>query len=443
MFCGAEAWQGILLTGFSWRLLAHSQYANLSIIQICDIFGALGVSFLVAMVNGLIAEVVINAGKGKILRTPDLFKTAFTASLIIGAIVYGRWRINQSDEYIEQGPLVGSVQPNVPSNIKELAESGDRILADLIKRSQACFDAGAELVAWPETMVMSSLNKGYLDICDSASRPRQYHNAISEHAKGKGYVLVGAHAVTIVSLGSEYVITDRFNSAFLYQPDGKQYSRRYDKIHLIPFGEFIPFKESMAFLYNLVIKLSPYDYDYNLTHGREHTNFQIISDNKTYRFGVPICYEDTDARVTRKMIIDEQSNKRAHWLVNISNDGWYVRFKNNKVLPSVELSQRTAISVFRAVENRVSILRSVNTGISCIIDPLGRIRDGFSAGNLPLRAMDRQGVAGWFVDRITIDKRTTFFSKHGQWLDFSCAAGLIIVIILSLRDRITKAKGHK
>ena len=187
------------------------------------------------------------------------------------------------------------------------------------------------------------------------------------------------------------------------------------------------------------MKLSPYDYDYHLTHGREYTVFEMTDEGRTYGFGVLICYEDTDPKVTRKMVVGEDGAKRADWLVNISNDGWYVRFKAGKVLPSVELSQRMAISVFRAIENRISIVRSVNTGISCLIDSAGRIQDGFMAGDLPTRAMQRQGVAGWFVDRINTDKRITFFSKYGQWLDFSCATVWVVVIILTL-SRMVKER---
>jgi apolipoprotein N-acyltransferase len=440
LFVGAEAWQGILITGFNWRLLAHSQYANLSIIQIADMFGATGVSFIIAMVNGLVAGLVIDAFGGKFFRIQNILKTAFVFLVLLGTITYGRWRMGQTEEYIRPGPVVGSVQPNVPSHIKELSEAGDEILVDLLARSDACIESGAKLVAWPETMVLTTLNKDYLELCSPDTRPRVFDRMISEHTKERAYVLLGAHAVNIALKDDEYVVSDRYNSAFLYRPDGAQDPERYDKIHLVPFGEYIPLRESIPFIGDLVVKLSPYDYDYHLTHGRIYTNFEMRDGQEIYGFGVLICYEDTDPVVTRRMIVDESGVKRADWLVNISNDGWYVRYKNGKVLPSVELGQRTAISVFRAVENRVSILRSVNTGVSCIIDSVGRIRDGFLAGDLPGPAMGRQGVAGWFVDRIWVDKRITFFGKHRRWLDFSCTILWPVVIILMLRQMF---KGRK
>ena len=432
LFVGAEAWQGILLTGFNWRLLAHSQYANLSIIQIADIFGAGGVSFIIAMVNGLVAGLLTDIFGRKLFRPANIFKTILVFLVLLSTIFYGRWRIGQTEEYTRGGPLAGSVQPNVPSHVKELAEAGDEILAELLVRSDACIEAGAKLVAWPETIVLTTLNKDYLGLCPEDSRPRIFDKIISGHTKGRAYVLLGAHAATIGVRDGEYVVADRFNSAYLYGPDGSQGPRRYDKIHLVPFGEYIPFRESLPFIADLVVKLSPYDYDYHLTHGRDYTIFEMPDGEADYRFGVLICYEDTDPVVTRKMVGSE-GYKRLDWLVNISNDGWYVRFRNGEILPSVELVQRTAISVFRCVENRISILRSVNTGISCLIDSVGRIKDGFLAGDLPIAAMEREGVGGWFVDRIWIDDRVTIFSRSGRYLDFSFATVFVVVIIVTFR----------
>jgi apolipoprotein N-acyltransferase len=158
---------------------------------------------------------------------------------------------------------------------------------------------------------------------------------------------------------------------------------------------------------------------------------------QTYRFSVMICYEDTVPAIARRFAVGG-GQKQVDWLVNISNDGWFVRFKddaarpesNKVVCPSTELSQHAAICVFRAVENRLAVLRSVNTGISCLIDTVGRIRNGFVAGTLPREAMAREGMAGWFADKMPIDKRVTFFSKHGQWLDFCCAGCLVSIIIV-------------
>ncbi|KKL48297.1 hypothetical protein LCGC14_2326930, partial [marine sediment metagenome] len=346
-------------------------------------------------------------------------------------VIYGNWRLGQGGEFIEEGPVIGSVQPNVSPASKEMSEMGDVLLADLIDQSDMCMKAGAIFVAWPETMVLSSLNKSYMDICMEGTRPKIFDGMIREHTKDNGYVLVGAHSAELVVKDGDYEIADRYNSAFLYRPDGMQDEKRYDKIHLVPFGEYIPFKNSAPFIYKFIMKFSPYDYDYNLTRGTEYTAFEVVDGADVWHFGVLICYEDTDAEVTRKMVVDSDGRKKIDWIANISNDGWYTRYSDEGSYPSGELSQRLAITVFRAIENRISVLRSVNSGISCIIDTTGAIRDGFMAGSLPEAAMEREAVSGWFVDRINTDGRITFFSQHGKWVDTICAWEIIVVLVLA------------
>jgi len=164
------------------------------------------------------------------------------------------------------------------------------------------------------------------------------------------------------------------------------------------------------------------------------------------RYGVIICYEDAIPYVGRNFALDETGRKRIDWLVNISNDGWFVRFPEaqGRVIASSELPQHAAISAFRAVENRLAIIRSVNTGISCLIESTGRIRDGYLAASegFPAKAMSRTAMAGWFVDRLPIDKRVTFYSRHGEWFANACAgifAGVLLWPLVRRRRRLEAA----
>ena len=435
LFVGAERLQGLFLGGFFWRFLAHSQYANITLIQIADIFGAAGLSFLVAMVNGLLADLIIDARRKKVFTLSSLLKTAFVCVALLAAVIYGRWRIDQSDSFVEPGPLVGSLQSNVPQSVKRAGEASDVIFNDLLQISNAAAGAGAELIVWPETMVQATLDEQVLGLFDPSHPYRVFDKALREHAKDTAFVLVGAYGGSpeIRDNGTVH-LARRYNSAFLYRPVGQKDNEKYDKIHLVPFGEVVPFKRKLPAFYNFLMKFTPYNYDYSLDAGSKYTVFQMAGGRgaapKVYRFAVMICYEDTIPAIARRFAIDRRGQKRVDWLVNISNDGWFVRFVSAKVLPSTELPQHAAVCVFRAVENRLAVLRSVNTGISCLIDTLGRVSDGYIAGNLPRNAMARQGMAGWFVDQMPIDKRATFFSKYGQWLDFCCALCLISLIIV-------------
>jgi apolipoprotein N-acyltransferase len=444
---GIEQMQGLFLGGFYWNHLAHSQYANTTLIQIADIFGASGVSFLVAMVNGAIAEIIIIAvmRRASCVSRPNcaIHKTQYAIlasiiviTLVIGALIYGRWRINQSAQFVTQGPLIGAVQTNVPISVKKSFAAEEQIFNELLTQSNQCAAAGTKFVVWPETMVQAILNPQILRQLADDHSYKLFDKEIREHAKKGAFILAGAYDGSLGYNAGDIRLAQKFNSAFLYKPDGSQAPQKYSKIFLVPFGEMLPFS-NIALIHKFFLKMSPYDFDYTIDPGTEYTVFEMQphDTNNVYRFSVMICYEDAVPVMARKFTLDEKGKKQIDWLVNISNDGWFVRFEKDKVLPSTELPQHAAICAFRAVENRLAVLRSVNTGISCMIDTLGQIKDGYIAGNLPQKAFDRQGIEGWFADKVPIDTRTTFFSKHGQWLDFVCRLCVIAIIISLILER--------
>jgi apolipoprotein N-acyltransferase len=432
LFVGAERLRGLFLGGFFWRFLAHSQYTNITIIQIADIFGAAGISFLIAMVK---------------FKLNLFLKTALVCIALLVTIFYGRWRINQSDEFVTDGPLIASLQSNVPQWIKtealrgepEIAEqTSQEIFDELMLKSKAGAEKGADLIIWPETMVQATLNDEVLIYLDPNSQSMLFDKALSEHAANNAYLLIGAYTGKVGFRNDEPFWAARYNSAILYRPDGPKYPKHYRKMHLVLFGEVLPFRKSSPFLFNILMKFNPYGHDHSLDAGTEYTVYEMTapvknttpdSQSRLYKFSVIICYEATIPDLVRRFALDHAGQKKIDWLINISNDGWFVRFRDEKVLPSTELSQHMAICVFRSVENRLSIVRSVNTGISCIIDTLGRVKNGHLAGTLPDKAVQRTGIAGWFLDKLPIDKRKTLFSKYGQWLDFCCALCLILFII--------------
>ncbi|MBN1360898.1 MAG: apolipoprotein N-acyltransferase [Sedimentisphaerales bacterium] len=491
LLVGVERFQGFPLGGFYWRLLGHSQYANLTVIQIADIFGAAGVSFLVALVNGALAEAAIRLrisdcglriGAAALIRNlksairnPTVITVAVLALMAVGGtVLYGQWRLRQTPDCATEGPMVGSLQSNVPQSVKGSHEASQDIFDELMTSHQAAQAAGAELVVWPETMVQGMLDPllwSRLPEWDW-SEDKAFHEALSEAAQGKVYILVGAHGGEILRDFQGELYLGQYNSAYLYRPDGTLAADRYDKIHLVLFGEYIPFRRKFNWLYQQLKRFAPeeYNYDYSLEHGTHYTVFEIdpneVSSVKSqvssgdselqtstltlqtpYHFGVIICYEDTIPYVARNFALDENGRKRVDWLVNISNDGWFVRFPQEpaRVLPSTELPQHAAICVFRAVENRLPILRSVNTGISCLIDSTGRIRDDYlaSSRDFPVDAMERTGMSGWFLDRMPIDRRVTFFSRHGQWLDNACAVVFVGVLAAPVALRIARRGGGK
>jgi apolipoprotein N-acyltransferase len=454
LIVGTEQLQGFLLGGFYWRHLSHSQYANITLIQIADVFGAAGISFLVAMVNGFFCDLVLSyrSYQFKTRLRIILIELSLLCVVINVFIVYGGFRIRQAQQVQTEGPMIAAVQSNLPQSVKEseLFEVNRQVFEELLDISKTAAANGAVLVVWPETIIPAIMDKGVWPYLLDANEVLFYNKALGEFAHSEGvYVLVGAPGGEIIHKQDGSLALDKYNSAFLYEPSGDQAPVKYSKIHLVPFGEVVPFKYSIPWLYHLLMKFSPYNFDYNLTPGTQFTVFNMMEEpkEKKYRFGVMICYESAIPAIARGFTLDENSAKKVDWLVNISNDGWFVKFSNGKVRPSTELQQHTIASVFRAVENRLSVIRSVNTGISCLVDPLGRIQDGYLAGDLPKRAFDRAGVEGYFADRVVIDGRVTVFSRYGQWLGKACRVIVLGILILLpyawIVRNIIKEFGHK
>jgi len=494
---GAERLQGFPLGGFYWRLLGHSQYANLSVIQIADIFGAAGVSFVVALVNGFVADVFLAmaawrpSGHDLVAPLPGqaqgpaptprdgcifeayfagptpsgmslAIRTMLVAAVVAGTVFYGHWRMDQSDKYISEGPRVAALQSNVPQSVKNSYQASDELFAELLAQSEAAAAAGAELIAWPETMVQGILQPELWPLLTPPpEQDRVFHETLARHARDTAYLLVGAYGAKILTdpQGQHYL--GNYNSAFFYRPDGTRDPNRYSKIHLVLFGEYIPFRRSFNWLYQQLKRFTPkeYQFDYSLEHGTDYTVFEMATPigptepnipaqpQTTYRFGTIICYEDAIPYVARNFALDEEGHKDIDWLVNISNDGWFVRFREEPpgVKASSELPQHAAICVFRAVENRLPVLRSVNTGISCLIDSTGRMRDDYLASSegFPADAMHRTGMAGWFLDRMPIDSRVTFYSRHGQWLDTICAAVFVALLLGPVVARVAQRRARR
>jgi apolipoprotein N-acyltransferase len=211
---------------------------------------------------------------------------------------------------------------------------------------------------------------------------------------------------------------DRRNTAFFFRTGGTMDFAHYDKIHLVPFGEFVPFKDwwGLAWLHNLFMKLSPYDFDYTLTAGseRDPTIFRLnVAGTPGARVVTPICFEDIDSRLCARLIRGGPESKRADVIVNLTNDGW---FKAN------ENAQHMQAAVFRSIENRVPMARSVNTGVSGFITSYGEVTQTV-----------RVRTEGYAIDRVFLDPRYTLYTRVGDLFAWVCTliTGLLVVPALA------------
>jgi apolipoprotein N-acyltransferase len=178
---------------------------------------------------------------------------------------------------------------------------------------------------------------------------------------------------------------------------------RYDKVHLVPFGEYIPLRNVFPFLAEFV------PFDASLTPGERQTIFPMTVDDQELKFGVLICYEDSDSELARRLRRDG-----ADFLVNISNDAWF---------GSSELDQHFVTARFRAVENRAGVVRSGNNGISGLIDPLGRAEI----------LLDKNQIGAASGELWIADSRT-LYTRVGDWPGVA-GSGLILIVEFARRRR--------
>lgn len=362
-----------LFTGFEWALLGHSQYMNLPIIQISDITGAYGVSYLVMMVNIIIYN-ILQGGFKKNLKS--CFIVIFIIVCVLG---YGYFKLSIA-ETTKETLDISVVQGNIPQALKWDPDYKEAIYNIYTSLTKDAANDRPDLIIWPETAIPDIIEK---DVLSRRLKPVA--------ASAMAHLLIGA---------ASYGDSDEeiFNSAFLISDKGN-ILKRYDKVHLVPFGEYIPFGRYAEFIRRFIDK--PIG---ELTRGSEYTIFEF---RKNLRFGVLICFEDIFSGLVRRSAL-----KDADFMVNITNDAWFMK--------SSAPYQHAQSSVFRAVENRVPVVRAANTGLSCFIDKKGRITDSVSVENGEIC------VRGYKTGRINISPDNSFYKRFGDIFIFVCVIALIL-----------------
>ena len=407
--------------GFPWFFAGHSQYLNLHLIQITDITGVYGISFLIVVFNAAIADLIEqplfqrNYISGIYLVVPsDKERKRFWFIIIIPplllslVLIYGYLDL-RGHRILQDGPKVCVVQGNIPQGVK--IEADDKQKEDiLLKYTSLSLEAvgeEADMIVWPETMVPGILN---ID-------PEILNRKIDRLSKELVHRLTDATAANLMLGGTAIDVKDAsalyFNTAFYFDRNGR-FVDRYDKIYLVPFGEFIPFEGWLSFLSHLV------PYNVSLSGGVRRTIFEVDSkrDNKRYKFGVIICYEDTVAPLVREFRKDG-----VDFLVNITNDAWFH--------DSAELDQHLAVMVFRAVENRISIVRAANSGISSFVASDGKIYDYLSEDE---RYKEVEGI---LCNKIRLeDSVNSWYTNHGDLFAISCLLVTVILCVVVFTRRI-------
>ncbi len=360
-----------MFTGFGWAMLGHSQYQNTLLIQIADVSGVYGVSFLVMMVNVLIYETLRDREPLSIRRAQ-----VWTLGLLLLSLGYGAWVGSRTPQWPTVN--VGVVQPNIPQELKWEPHLQWWIVQKTIHMSQELAKAKPDLIVWPETALPGILSEVPALLKDIQAAARDMHTPF----------LIGA----ITQEGTRY-----YNSAYLITAKG-ELTTRYDKIHLVPFGEYLPLRPLLGWVNNFV----PLE---DFTSGKDRTLFEAGCAAK--RFGTLICFEDTLGYLHR-----EFADAGAGFMVNMTNDAW---FKDTKA-PYIHLQA----AVFGSVANKRALVRAANTGFSGFIDPYGRIITA---------AHDDDGkktfVSAVAVARIPVVTEKTFYTKYGDIFTYLCLFAIL------------------
>ena len=325
--------------------LAISQAWVPALIQIADVTGPIGVTALLVAWNGALLDAWLGARAG---RGRAAFRPLAAAALFVAAVLaYGAVRVHQVDAARAAAPKVktGLVQANVgiiekwdPKEFAKLLDTHQRLSAELAR-------AGAELVVWPESSYPYALPRPFLHDWP-AGDPRRVRVGFDTP------LLFGALTRTEGPLQRP---ADKYpyNTALMMDVAGSV-TGVYDKVFLMIFGEYIPFYDAIPWFTEVIPEAS------NFSRGTDPGSFSLHLRGRDFKLGPLICYEDILPTFTRRV-----ARLSPNALVNITNDAWFGR--------TAEPHQHLALSVFRAVENRLELVRAVNTGVSAHVDAAGRV----------------------------------------------------------------------
>ncbi len=414
-WCAIEWLRALAVGGFPWLLLGHSQSRWPVMCQIADAFGVYGVSFWVAAVNVLIAMLVVRRRELRALRGPITNAVSIVAIILLITAGYGIWRTRQTDA-LSAGPRIMLVQCNFhyahggkPSASRE--EIAERHVA-LTRRAfqQDAESTGAakpDLIAWSEAMMPPLNAQARAELAHVAAigpfliRTHEEIGALARLER-TGIITGGYFVGGWKSDGKARVADDRRNSAFFYTSDGEQSPLRYDKIELVPFAETMPFAGAPLWLRSMLMQLAAPSARLPDTRGDPAALTVFELPGTGARFVTPICFENVDAPFIARMLRSPTgAGKRADFIVNLTNDGWF---------DDREHAQHLQAIAFRAIENRIPIARVSNTGISAFVDSAGR-----------LTASLAPGIEGTLTQSIVLDRRDTLYTRWADAFAITCA----------------------
>jgi apolipoprotein N-acyltransferase len=341
LWAALEYLRSFVLTGFTWGYLGHSQYRWLTLIQSADLWGVYGLSAIIVLANTALFLLILSRS-GKSWQGAPVSKALAGRGLIVSVLCltatlgYGYVRLGQIERLAATAPelKVGLVQGNIPQAEKWDPAFQISSTKTYVRLSRQLAPQKPDLIVWPETATPFYL----------------FHNQALTRMVQRGVHSTGcAFVIGSPTVRKEGDRLAYFNSAYLLNPAGEAVGR-YDKAHLVPFGEYVPLRKWLPFIGKMVAQVG----DFQAGHPGG------ILEYEGHRIGPLICYDGIFPNLARDAV-----ENGADLLINLTNDAWY----GVTSAPYQHLLQY----VFRAVETRRSLVRATNTGISGFIEPSGRI----------------------------------------------------------------------
>jgi apolipoprotein N-acyltransferase len=379
VWVATELGRTYILTGFPWVLLGYSQAEVLSIAQVASVFGVYGVSALVAAASAAAANVVL-AEPGDRVRP-----VAVVAGLLIIVSTWGSRRVELAEWTRESEPIrVGLVQGNVDQAQKWDPARATFIFTNYLEMTRQAIKSGAQLVLWPE----SSTPFYFEEARDRADADRL--RALAREARVP--ILIGSDQI------ERGVPPKYFNSAFLVREDGST-GGVYRKMHLVPFGEYVPFKRMLFFAAPLVEAVSDF------SEGDRPALLPVGG----HLISTSICYEIVYPNLVRQFVTGG-----SELLTTITNDAWFGK--------TSAPYQHFAQASMRAIEVGRYLVRSANTGISGIVDPYGRV--------LARSPIYQPAV---IVGEARFLRTTTVYTRIGDVFAYASVAATLALVVFSRR----------
>ncbi len=364
------------ITSFPWDLLGYTQIDNIPLTRIASVTGVYGLSFEIALVNTVVTAAFLVPQR----KRPFLLGVSALAIVLLHA---GRF---YSPPALPTTQGVTLVQSNVPILDEawslEYEEQTLRELAALSVRPQAEPNRTPGLIVWPESPAPFFTTDLHV------------RTTLADIARSTNSSII-ASTIGIRGFGDPSGARQIYNAASVIAPNGA-WTYEYDKIHLVPFGEYVPFADLLVFAKKLTREVG--------TFSRGSSRQALDVDGS--RVGIFICYESIFPNEVRQF-----ARNGAEFFVNVSNDGWY----GDTSAPLQHLN----MARMRAIENNRWLLRDTNTGVTAVIDPYGRI-----VAEAP--RWQRTALQGAY----DLEQDTTFYTRHGDWFPVLCAIIALLGLLL-------------